>query len=112
SAWGCAALVARSVTVVASESARRGECAMPKSIRLMPTAHRPPDAIVIVPLSAAGPDLVLLPANGFPPATYLPALAPLLDRSRVSGLPPRALRPDAGPAPERPGSWESLATDA
>lgn len=54
---------------------------------------------------------LLLPANGFPPETYLPALAPLFPRWRVVCLPPRALWEDAGPAPEAPGSWETLAED-
>jgi len=60
---------------------------------------------------AGGPLLVLLPANGFPPATYLPMLEPLLASHRAVSLPPRALRPDAGSPPEAPGSWHELAED-
>jgi pimeloyl-ACP methyl ester carboxylesterase len=53
----------------------------------------------------------LAPANGFPPATYVPALGGLTRDHRVVSLPPKALWPDAGPPPAEPGSWESLADD-
>lgn len=53
----------------------------------------------------------LAPANGFPPATYLPALAAVRENHRLVSLPPRAMWPGIGPPPETPGSWESLADD-
>ena len=65
----------------------------------------------LLELGGRGPLLHFAPANGFPPATYLPALAPLLARHRVVSLPPRAMWPGIGPAPDMPGSWESLAED-
>lgn len=49
-------------------------------------------------------------ANGFPPETYTPMLRPLLAEYRAVSLPPRALWA-AGPPPEKPGSWRSLADD-
>jgi len=61
--------------------------------------------------AAAGPLLVLLPANGFPPATYQPMLQPLFATHRAVSLPPRALWPDAGAPPPEPGSWQELAED-
>ena len=66
----------------------------------------------LIELGGAGPPLILLPANGFPPATYVPALAPLFARYRVASLPPRAMWDDAGAAPATPGSWATLAEDA
>jgi pimeloyl-ACP methyl ester carboxylesterase len=62
-------------------------------------------------LGGAGPTLLLTPANGFPPATYVPAFAPLQDRYRLRALPPRALWPGIGPPPDEAGNWESLADD-
>ena len=66
----------------------------------------------LIELGGAGPDplLVILPANGFPPATYLPMLQPLLATHRVVCLPPRALW-EGEPVPAAPGSWSSLADD-
>lgn len=55
--------------------------------------------------------MLLAPANGFPPETYRPALAPVLTRHRVVSLPPRAMWEDAGPPPDAPGSWTTLADD-
>lgn len=65
----------------------------------------------LIDLGGQGPPIVLFPANGFPPETYRPAVAPLLGRFRVVSLPPRALWDDAGPASEGPGSWRTLAED-
>ena len=62
-------------------------------------------------LGGTGPPVHLAPANGFPPATYLPALAPLLAGHRVVSLPPRAMWPGQGPPPETPEGWDALATD-
>lgn len=55
--------------------------------------------------------LALACANGFPPDTYRPMVAPLLARWHVVVLPPRAIWPGIGAPPERPGSWASLADD-
>jgi pimeloyl-ACP methyl ester carboxylesterase len=65
----------------------------------------------LIELGGHGPIVLLLPANGFPPATYLPALEPLLARHRIVSLPPRAMWEDAGPVPSQAGSWLSLAED-
>lgn len=65
----------------------------------------------LVELGGHGPVVHLAPANGFPPETYLPALAPLLPDHRIVSLPPRAMWPDAGPPPETPGSWTTLGED-
>lgn len=65
----------------------------------------------LLELGGTGPLVHLAPANGFPPETYLPALAPVLAGHRVVSLPPRALWPDAGPPPDRPGTWLTLADD-
>ncbi|MEK6598303.1 MAG: alpha/beta hydrolase [Gemmatimonadota bacterium] len=62
-------------------------------------------------LGGTGPPLLLTPANGFPPATYLPAFRPLQDRYRLLALPPRALWPGIGSPPEEPGSLRPLADD-
>lgn len=62
-------------------------------------------------LGGVGPSLLLAPANGFPPETYLPAFAALLDRYRLRALPPRALWPGTAAPPHEPGDWESLAED-
>lgn len=66
----------------------------------------------LIELGGSGRPVVLLPANGFPPDTYGPALEPLCARFRVVSLPPRALWDDAGPAPSEPGTWITLAEDA
>jgi pimeloyl-ACP methyl ester carboxylesterase len=69
---------------------------------------------VIPPLweyGGSGPTVHIAPANGFPPATYLPLFDGIMDRYRVTCIPPRALRPDAGAPPAAAGSWESLADD-
>ncbi len=65
----------------------------------------------LIELGGQGPLIHLAPANGFPPASYLPALEPLLSDYRVISLPPRAMGPDAGTAPEAPGSWITLGDD-
>ncbi|HEV8597923.1 MAG TPA: alpha/beta hydrolase [Gemmatimonadales bacterium] len=62
-------------------------------------------------LGGHGPLVILLPANGFPPESYLPALEPLFSRYRVVSLPPRGMWEDAGAAPTRPGTWLTLAED-
>jgi len=59
----------------------------------------------------SGPPLHLAVANGFPPATYTPFVAPLLASHRVFSLPPRALWPGIGDPPPRPGTWVTLAED-
>lgn len=61
-------------------------------------------------LGGTGAPVLVAPANGFPPATYLPAMAPLLPRHQVVSLPPRAMWPGHEPPPA-PGSWASLAED-
>lgn len=65
----------------------------------------------LLELGGTGPLVHLSPANGFPPETYLPGLAPVLADHRIVSLPPRALWPDAGPPPDRPGTWLTLAED-
>ena len=65
----------------------------------------------LIELGGVGPPVVLFPANGFPPETYVPALRPLMARHRVVSLPPRALWSDAGPPPAMPGSWVTLGDD-
>lgn len=59
----------------------------------------------------SGPTVHIAPANGFPPATYLPLFEGVKDRYRVACIPPRALWPGIGSPPEQAGSWESLADD-
>lgn len=49
-------------------------------------------------------------ANGFPPQTYTPLLAPLTARYRVVSLPPRPLWTNP-PPPDSVTSWRSLASD-
>jgi len=68
-------------------------------------------AYPLIELGGHGPPLILLPANGFPPETYVPALEPLRPRYRVVSLPPRALWDDVGAPPEGPGTWLTLAAD-
>lgn len=65
----------------------------------------------LIELGGHGPTIVLLPANGFPPESYLPALEPLFSRYRMVSLPPRAMWEDAGAAPGAPGTWLTLAED-
>ncbi|MFN2317560.1 MAG: alpha/beta fold hydrolase [Gemmatimonadales bacterium] len=59
----------------------------------------------------SGPPLHLAIANGFPPATYAPFCQPLLVDYHTFCLPPRALWPDIGQPPPRPGTWVTLAED-
>ena len=59
----------------------------------------------------SGPPLHLAVANGFPPATYAPFVAPLLSAHHVFTLPPRALWPDIGPPPAGAVSWVTMAED-
>lgn len=59
----------------------------------------------------SGPPLHLAVANGFPPASYAPFVAPLLAQYRVFSLPPRALWPGVGPPPAGATSWETMADD-
>ncbi len=65
----------------------------------------------LIELGGQGPLIHLAPANGFPPASYLPALAPLLPDHRVVSLPPRAMWLNAGAPPDVPGSWTTLRDD-
>lgn len=65
----------------------------------------------LLELGGHGPLIHLAPANGFPPASYLPALRPLLPDYRVISLPPRAMWHGAGPPPDAPGSWVTLGDD-
>lgn len=58
-----------------------------------------------------GLPLHLAVANGFPPETYSPMVAPLLSEYRVFSLPPRGYGPDLLPPPAEPGDWSDLATD-
>lgn len=58
-----------------------------------------------------GPVVHIAPANGFPPATYLPLFEGMRNRHRVVCVPPRALWPGIGAPPAAAGSWESLAED-
>lgn len=64
----------------------------------------------LIELGGSGAALNLLPANGFPPQTYLPMLRPLMATHRVISLPPRALWPDE-PLPEPTRHWDMLAED-
>jgi pimeloyl-ACP methyl ester carboxylesterase len=59
----------------------------------------------------SGPVMHMALANGFPPQTYTPLLAPFTRRYRVTCLPPRALWPGIGLPPDTPGSWRDLADD-
>jgi pimeloyl-ACP methyl ester carboxylesterase len=58
-----------------------------------------------------GPIMHVALANGFPPQTYAPLLQPFTKKYRVVCLPPRALWTDDLPAPDKPGSWRTLADD-
>jgi len=59
----------------------------------------------------AGPLLHWAPANGFPLTTYRPIIDGLANRYRSLTVPPRALWPDIGQPPDRPGTWWELAED-
>lgn len=65
----------------------------------------------LLELGGSGPLLHLACANGFPPESYAPLLAPFLPRHRVVCFPPRALWPGIGSPPEEAGSWWELAED-
>ena len=65
----------------------------------------------LLELGGQGPLVHLAPANGFPPATYRAALAPVLAGHRVVNLPPRAMWFPVPPPPGAPGGWEGLADD-
>jgi pimeloyl-ACP methyl ester carboxylesterase len=65
----------------------------------------------LLDLGGSGALVHLAPANGFPPDTYLPALAPVFPSHRVVSLPPRAMWPGIGAAPPEPESWVSLGED-
>lgn len=56
------------------------------------------------------PVIHLAIANGFPPGTYRPLLAPFTERYRVVCLPPRALWTPA-PPPESLASWRDMGED-
>lgn len=58
----------------------------------------------------SGPVIHLAVANGFPPQTYAPLLAPLTDRFRVVSLIPRPMWPDV-PPPHPEADWPALADD-
>ena len=57
----------------------------------------------------SGPVIHIAPANGFPPATYLPLFEGLKRDHRIVCVPPRALRGE--PPPAQAGSWASVAED-
>lgn len=61
--------------------------------------------------AAPAPTLLLAPGNGFPPRCYAPLFAPMGRAWQVLSLPPRAMWPDSGPAPQEPGSWDAPAAD-
>lgn len=65
----------------------------------------------LIELGGRGSVVHLACANGFPPETYGPALAPLAGRFRLVSVPPRALWPGIGDPPDEPGCWIELATD-
>jgi pimeloyl-ACP methyl ester carboxylesterase len=60
-----------------------------------------------------GPVLNLAIANGFPPHTYQPLLAPLLGQVHAVSLLPRPLWPDAPPPPpdDAADTWHNVAGD-
>jgi pimeloyl-ACP methyl ester carboxylesterase len=58
----------------------------------------------------AGTPVHMAVANGFPPETYTPLLAPLTSQYRVISLPPRPLWGD-GSAPDAHVDWRTLADD-
>ncbi len=64
----------------------------------------------LLELGGTGTLLHILPANGFPPETYVPMLRPFLSDYRAVSLVPRALWPDEQP-PTEPRRWEKLADD-
>jgi pimeloyl-ACP methyl ester carboxylesterase len=58
----------------------------------------------------SGPVVHVAVANGFPPAVYVPLVAPLTTHYHVVSLPPRALWPGKQP-PEQRQDWRGLAED-
>lgn len=64
----------------------------------------------IYDFGGSGQIINLLPANGFPPETYIPLLRPLTDRYHVICMLPRALWPDEQP-PKELRQWDMLADD-
>ena len=64
----------------------------------------------IYDFGGSGQIINLLPANGFPPETYIPLLSPLTDRYHVICMLPRALWPDEKP-PAELHQWDMLADD-
>lgn len=78
---------------------------------LLTTTQRFPAPVpLLASAHAASPAVHLFPANGFPPATYLPLLTPLGQTRRIFSLPARPLWQ---PAPDPSGlhSWEQLGDD-
>jgi pimeloyl-ACP methyl ester carboxylesterase len=64
----------------------------------------------IFDFGGSGQIINLLPANGFPPETYIPLLRPLSDRYHVICMLPRALWTDEKP-PIELHQWDMLADD-
>jgi pimeloyl-ACP methyl ester carboxylesterase len=64
----------------------------------------------IYDFGGSGQIINLLPANGFPPETYIPLLRPLTNRYHVICMLPRALWPDEKP-PTKLHQWDMLADD-
>ncbi len=64
----------------------------------------------IYDFGGSGQIINLLPANGFPPETYIPLLRPLTDRYHVICILPRVLWPDEKP-PGKLRQWDMLADD-
>ena len=64
----------------------------------------------IYDFGGSGQIINLLPANGFPPETYIPLLRPLTDHYHVICMLPRALWPDEKP-PTELHQWDMLADD-
>ncbi|MBI1279759.1 MAG: alpha/beta fold hydrolase [Anaerolineaceae bacterium] len=64
----------------------------------------------IYDFGGSGQIVNLLPANGFPPETYIPLLKPLTDRYHVICMLPRALWHDEKP-PKELRQWDMLAED-
>ena len=64
----------------------------------------------IYDFGGSGQVINLLPANGFPPETYLPLLRPLTDQYRVICMLPRAFWPNEQP-PSELRQWDMLSED-
>jgi pimeloyl-ACP methyl ester carboxylesterase len=64
----------------------------------------------LLELGGAGTLLHVMPANGFPPETYIPLLRPFLSQYRAVSLPPRALWLGEQP-PTEARTWDRLADD-